>query len=107
MEKENIYSFIDAYLLAIETQDEVEQQRLEAYGEEKTANLTQVAQAITTLTQGVSRHIQEVEQDNELNLNILIDALYQAGMITDEVLDHIQDSIKKLEETKGEENNND
>lgn len=101
--KDNIYSFIDAYMLALEANDEVEQKRLEEYGETVTANLTQVAQAITTLTQGVSRHIQDVEQNNELNLNILIDALYQAGMITDEVLKHIEDSVNKLEETKGEE----
>ena len=101
--KDNIYSFIDAYMLALEANDEVEQKRLEEYGETVTANLTQVAQAITTLTQGVSRHIQDVEQNNELNLNILIDALYQAGMITDDVLKHIEDSVNKLEETKGEE----
>lgn len=101
--KDNIYSFIDAYMLALEANDEVEQKRLEDYGETVTANLTQVAQAITTLTQGVSRHIQDVEQNNELNLNILIDALYQAGMITDDVLKHIEESVNKLEETKGEE----
>lgn len=101
--KDNIYSFIDAYMLALEANDEVEQKRLEEYGETVTANLTQVAQAITTLTQGVSRHIQDVEQNNELNLNILIDALYQAGMITDDVLNHIEESVNKLEETKGEE----
>jgi len=101
--KDNIYSFIDAYMLALEANDEVEQKRLEEYGETVTANLTQVAQAITTLTQGVSRHIQDVEQNNELNLNILIDALYQAGMITDDVLKHIEESVNKLEETKGEE----
>ena len=62
--KDNIYSFIDAYMLALEANDEVEQKRLEEYGETVTANLTQVAQAITTLTQGVSRHIQDVEQNN-------------------------------------------
>ena len=90
-------------MLALEANDEVEQKRLEEYGETVTANLTQVAQAITTLTQGVSRHIQDVEQNNELNLNILIDALYQAGMITDDVLKHIEESVNKLEETKGEE----
>ena len=101
--KDNVYSFIDAYMLALEANDEVEQKRLEEYGETVTANLTQVAQAITTLTQGVSRHIQDVEQNNELNLNILIDALYQAGMITDDVLKHIEESVNKLEETKGEE----
>lgn len=101
--KDNIYSFIDAYMLALEANDEVEQKRLEEYGETVTANLTQVAQAITTLTQGVSRHIQDVEQNNELNLNILIDALYQAGMITGDVLKHIEESVNKLEETKGEE----
>ncbi|ANT44797.1 hypothetical protein HOR18_gp134 [Staphylococcus phage vB_SscM-1] len=101
--KDNIYSFIDAYMLALEANDEAEQKRLEDYGETVTANLTQVAQAITTLTQGVSRHIQDVEQNNELNLNILIDALYQAGMITDDVLKHIEESVNKLEETKGEE----
>lgn len=101
--KDNIYSFIDAYMLALEANDEVEQKRLKEYGETVTANLTQVAQAITTLTQGVSRHIQDVEQNNELNLNILIDALYQAGMITDDVLNHIEESVNKLEETKGEE----
>ena len=101
--KDNIYSFIDAYMLALGANDEVEQKRLEEYGETVTANLTQVAQAITTLTQGVSRHIQDVEQNNELNLNILIDALYQAGMITDDVLKHIEESVNKLEETKGEE----
>ncbi|XWX32656.1 hypothetical protein LCFBJUUZ_CDS0197 [Staphylococcus phage PG-2021_76] len=101
--KDNIYSFIDAYMLALEANDEVEQKRLEEYGETVTANFTQVAQAITTLTQGVSRHIQDVEQNNELNLNILIDALYQAGMITDDVLKHIEESVNKLEETKGEE----
>ena len=98
-----MYSFSDAYMLALEANDEVEQKRLEEYGETVTANLTQVAQAITTLTQGVSRHIQDVEQNNELNLNILIDALYQAGMITDDVLKHIEESVNKLEETKGEE----
>lgn len=101
-EKENIYTFIDSYLLAMETKDEEEVKRLEEKGNEQTATLTQVAQAITTLASGVSEHIQATEQNNELNLNILIDALYKAGMITDEVLDYIHEAVKKLDEDEGE-----
>ena len=39
----------------------------------------------------------QLEKTNELNLNILIDALYKAELINDEVIESIQDALKELD----------
>ncbi|WBF81288.1 hypothetical protein FMLHJGGC_00237 [Staphylococcus phage BSwM-KMM1] len=78
--------------------NEQRQHQLEELGKEETATLTDVALAITNLMIGVNSQMIALENNTELNLNILIDALYKAELINDDVLDHIQDSIDKSEE---------
>ena len=73
-------------------------------GKEETATLTDVAKAITNLMIGVNEQMIDLEYNNELNLNILIDALYKAELINEDVLDYIQEAIdKSQEEPKNEE----
>lgn len=95
---EDILNFIDEYMLARTTGDESKIIQLEDTGSEKTATYSDVAKAITNLTLGVSEQMNDLEKTNELNLNILIDAFYKAGIIQDDVIDNIQKSLKELDE---------
>lgn len=96
--KKDILEFVDEYITAMRVGNEQRQHQLEELGKEETATLTDVALAITNLMMGVNSQMIALENNTELNLNILIDALYKAELINDDVLDHIQDSIDKSEE---------
>ena len=96
--KKDILEFVDEYITAMRVGNEQRQHQLEELGKEETATLTDVALAITNLMIGVNSQMIALENNTELNLNILIDALYKAELINDDVLDHIQDSIDKSEE---------
>ena len=96
--KKDILEFADEYITAMRVGNEQRQHQLEELGKEETATLTDVALAITNLMIGVNSQMIALENNTELNLNILIDALYKAELINDDVLDHIQDSIDKSEE---------
>ncbi|XWX30578.1 hypothetical protein SRWNGXVU_CDS0139 [Staphylococcus phage PG-2021_16] len=98
--KKDILEFVDEYITAMRVGNEQRQHQLEELGKEETATLTDVALAITNLMIGVNSQMIALENNTELNLNILIDALYKAELINDDVLDHIQDSIDKSEEEK-------
>nr|DAG96613.1 MAG TPA: hypothetical protein [Herelleviridae sp.] len=95
--KKDILNFIDEYILAQTENDNSKIAQLESEGLEKTTSYTDVAKAITNLTLGVSEQMNQLEKTNELNLNILIDALYKAELINDEVIESIQDALKELD----------
>lgn len=96
--KKDILEFVDEYITAIRVGNEQRQHQLEEMGKEETATLTDVARAITNLMLGVNEQMTDLEYNNELNLNILIDALYKAELINDDVLGYIQEAIDKSEE---------
>lgn len=96
--KKDIIEFVDEYITALRVGNEQRMHQLEELGKEETATLTDVALAITNLMLGVNSQMVALENNTELNLNILIDALYKAELINDDVLDHIQDSIDKSKE---------
>nr|DAN11171.1 MAG TPA: hypothetical protein [Herelleviridae sp.] len=100
MEKD-ILEFVDKYIEATIMKHDEEQQKLESYGNNQNATYTDVAKAITNLTLGVNHQVNQLEATQEFNLNVLIDALYKADLITDDVLDHIQKALEESE--KGEE----
>lgn len=102
--KKDILEFVDEYITALRVGNEQRQHQLEEMGKEETATLTDVAKAITNLMLGVNEQMTDLEYNNELNLNILIDALYKAELINEDVLDYIQEAIdKSQEEPKNEE----
>ncbi|VEV89380.1 hypothetical protein [Staphylococcus phage Stab22] len=102
--KKDILKFVDEYITALRVGNEQRQHQLEEMGKEETATLTDVAKAITNLMIGVNEQMTDLEYNNELNLNILIDALYKAELINEDVLDYIQEAIdKSQEEPKNEE----
>ena len=102
--KKDILEFVDEYITAMRVGNEQRQHQLEEIGKEETATLTDVARAITNLMLGVNEQMTDLEYNNELNLNILIDALYKAELINDDVLGYIQEAIdKSQEEPKNEE----
>ncbi|ARM69194.1 hypothetical protein vBSauS24_52 [Staphylococcus phage vB_Sau_S24] len=102
--KKDILKFVDEYITALRVGNEQRQHQLEEMGKEETATLTDVAKAITNLMIGVNEQMIDLEYNNELNLNILIDALYKAELINEDVLDYIQEAIdKSQEEPKNEE----
>lgn len=102
--KKDILEFVDEYITALRVGNEQRQHQLEEMGKEETATLTDVARAITNLMLGVNEQMTDLEYNNELNLNILIDALYKAELINEDVLDYIQEAIdKSQEEPKNEE----
>lgn len=102
--KKDILEFVDEYITAMRVGNEQRQHQLEEMGKEETATLTDVARAITNLMLGVNEQMTDLEYNNELNLNILIDALYKAELINDDVLGYIQEAIdKSQEEPKNEE----
>lgn len=96
--KKDILEFVDEYITAMRVGNEQRQHQLEEMGKEETATLTDVARAITNLMLGVNEQMTDLEYNNELNLNILIDALYKAELINDDVLGYIQEAIDKSEE---------
>ena len=96
--KKDILKFVDDYITAMRVGNEQRQHQLEEMGKEETATLTDVARAITNLMLGVNEQMTDLEYNNELNLNILIDALYKAELINDDVLGYIQEAIDKSEE---------
>ena len=96
--KKDILEFVDEYITAMRVGNEQRQHQLEELGKEETATLTDVALAITNLMLGVNEQMTDLEYNNELNLNILIDALYKAELINDDVLGYIQEAIDKSEE---------
>lgn len=96
--KKDILEFVDEYITALRVGNEQRQHQLEEMGKEETATLTDVARAITNLMLGVNEQMTDLEYNNELNLNILIDALYKAELINDDVLGYIQEAIDKSEE---------
>ena len=96
--KKDILEFVDEYITALRVGNEQRQHQLEEMGKEETATLTDVAKAITNLMIGVNEQMTDLEYNNELNLNILIDALYKAELINDDVLGYIQEAIDKSEE---------
>ncbi|UQJ96018.1 hypothetical protein KMSP1_189 [Staphylococcus phage KMSP1] len=96
--KKDILEFVDEYITAMRVGNEQRQHQLEEIGKEETATLTDVARAITNLMLGVNEQMTDLEYNNELNLNILIDALYKAELINDDVLGYIQEAIDKSEE---------
>ena len=96
--KKDILEFVDEYITAMRVGNEQRQHQLEEMGKEETATLTDVARAITNLMLGVNEQMTDLEYNNELNLNILIDALYKAELINDDVLGYIQESIDKSQE---------
>ena len=102
--KKDIIEFVDEYITALRVGNEQRMHQLEELGKEETATLTDVALAITNLMLGVNSQMIALENNTELNLNILIDALYKAELINDDVLDHIQDSIDKSKEEEEEKN---
>ncbi|WBF81815.1 hypothetical protein [Staphylococcus virus vB_SurM-PSU5] len=97
-EKKDILEFVDEYITAMRVGNEQRQHQLEEMGKEETATLTDVARAITNLMLGVNEQMTDLEYNNELNLNILIDALYKAELINDDVLGYIQEAIDKSQE---------
>lgn len=96
--KKDILEFVDEYITAMRVGNEQRQHQLEEMGKEETATLTDVARAITNLMLGVNEQMTDLEYNNELNLNILIDALYKAELINDDVLGYIQEAIDKSQE---------
>ena len=96
--KKDILEFVDEYITAMRVGNEQRQHQLEELGKEETATLTDVALAITNLMLGVNEQMTDLEYNNELNLNILIDALYKAELINDDVLGYIQEAIDKSQE---------
>lgn len=96
--KKDILEFVDEYITAMRVGNEQRQHQLEEMGKEETATLTDVARAITNLMLGVNEQMTDLEYNNELNLNILIDALYKAELINDDVIGYIQEAIDKSEE---------
>lgn len=96
--KKDILKFVDDYIIALRVGNEQRQHQLEEMGKEETATLTDVAKAITNLMIGVNEQMTDLEYNNELNLNILIDALYKAELINDDVLGYIQEAIDKSQE---------
>ena len=96
--KKDILEFVDEYITAMSVGNEQRQHQLEEMGKEETATLTDVARAITNLMLGVNEQMTDLEYNNELNLNILIDALYKAELINDDVLGYIQEAIDKSQE---------
>lgn len=96
--KKDILEFVDEYITAMRVGNEQRQHQLEEIGKEETATLTDVARAITNLMLGVNEQMTDLEYNNELNLNILIDALYKAELINDDVLGYIQEAIDKSQE---------
>ena len=102
--KKDILEFVDEYITALRVGNEQRQHQLEEIGKEETATLTDVTKAITNLMLGVNEQMTDLEYNNELNLNILIDALYKAELINEDVLGYIQEAIdKSQEEPKNEE----
>lgn len=96
--KKDILEFVDEYITAMRVGNEQRQHQLEEMGKEETATLTDVARAITNLMLGVNEQMTDLEYNNELNLNILIDALYKAELINDDVIGYIQEAIDKSQE---------
>lgn len=96
--EKDILTFVDDYTQALILGNEQKMHQLEDQGRKQQATLTDVGKAITNLMLGVNDQINTIESNNELNLNILIDALYKAELINDDVLGYIQESIDKTEE---------
>lgn len=102
-EKKDITGFINEYMVALQDDNIQRAEQLAQEGEELTASYTDVTKAITTLTLGVNSQVIDVEENNQLNLNILIDALYKAEMINEDVLNYIEEAVEKTkEEEKGD-----
>ncbi|WJJ57837.1 hypothetical protein 80A_00058 [Staphylococcus phage 80A] len=51
---------------------------------------------------GVSKQLDDIEESYNMNLNILIDALRQADMINDDVIDFIQEKLEEIDKEEEE-----
>ncbi|AKA61322.1 hypothetical protein BH792_gp072 [Staphylococcus phage Stau2] len=98
LEEKDILHFVDEYVTALRVGNEQRMHQLEELGKEQTATLTDVMKAITNLLLGVNKQMVDLEQNTELNLNILIDALYKAELVNDDVLKYIEEAIEESKE---------
>ncbi|WJJ58225.1 hypothetical protein 110_00060 [Staphylococcus phage 110] len=100
--EKDILNFIDSYITAQSTENYQRANQLEEEGKDKTASYTDLAKAITNLTMGVSKQLDDIEESYNMNLNILIDALRQADMINDDVIDFIQEKLEEIDKEEEE-----